>query len=41
MSTVMDMFEILDLFYANKHLYENIKAYREKRCIYEHSFNSD
>lgn len=30
MNTVMDMFEMLDLFYANKHLYENIKAYREK-----------
>ena len=41
MNTVMDMFEMLDLFYANKHLYEKIKAYRKRRYIHGCSFNMD
>ena len=29
MKTIRDIFEMIDLFYANKHLYEKVKPHQE------------
>lgn len=31
MKTIKDIFDMLDLFYANKHLYDKAKPYIERR----------
>lgn len=30
MDSILDIMEMLDLFYANKHMYEKIRASRER-----------
>lgn len=32
MKTVQDIFNMLDLFYANKHLYTKVKKYQDKNA---------